>query len=267
MALRIDIGQYYAADSPVHRMDARAKLLCALAALVAVFCITNAPQLIAGATFVLAALSAARVPGGRVLASVRPLVVFLAVLSLFNLVFVRTGDPLLSLGPVSVTTGGVWAAALYTVRFALALVLGSLVLLTTTPTQLSDALDSLLSPLSRIGLPGHEIAMVFSLMMRFVPTLADETSAIIDAQSLRGGAFDEAGPIQRVRSIVPVVVALLASGLRHADGLSRALDARCYEGGAGRTHLHEQRLGVREAAAAALTAAFVVLIALLGLLL
>ena len=111
MALRIDIGQYYAADSPVHRMDARAKLLCALAALVAVFCVTNAPQLIAGAAFVLAVLFAARVPGGRVLASVRPLVVFLAVLSLFNLVFVRTGDPLLSLGPVSVTTGGVWAGS------------------------------------------------------------------------------------------------------------------------------------------------------------
>ncbi len=264
MALRIDIGQYYAADSPVHRMDARAKLLCALAALVAVFCITNAPQLIAGATFVLAALSAARVPGGRVLASVRPLVVFLAVLSLFNLVFVRTGDPLLSLGPMSVTTGGVWAAALYTVRFALALVLGSLVLLTTTPTQLSDALDSLLSPLSRIGLPGHEIAMVFSLMLHFVPTLADEASAIMDAQALRGGGLDEGGLVRRVRSIVPVVVALLASGLRHADGLARALDARCYEGGAGRTHYHDQRLGRRDLIAAALTTAFVLTLILLG---
>ena len=139
-------------------------------------------------------------------------------------------------------------------------------MLTTTPTQLADAFDRMLSPLSRVGLPGHEIAMVFSLMMRFVPTLADETSAIIDAQALRGGAFDEGGPVRRVRSIVPVVVALLASGLRHADGLSRALDARCYEGGAGRTHLHEQHLGAREAAAAALTASFVVLLALLGLL-
>ncbi|MDO4428408.1 MAG: energy-coupling factor transporter transmembrane protein EcfT [Atopobiaceae bacterium] len=264
MALRIDIGQYYAADSPVHRMDARAKLLCALAALVAIFCITNAPQLIAGATFVLAVLFAARVPGGRVLASVRPLVVFLVVLSLFNLVFVRTGDPLLSLGPVSVTTGGVWAAALYAIRFSLALVLGSLVLLTTTPTQLSDALDSLLSPLSRIGLPGHEIAMVFSLMLRFVPTLADEASAIMDAQALRGGGLDEGGPTRRVRSIVPVVVALLASGLRHADGLARALDARCYEGGSGRTHYHDQRLGRRDLLAAALTTAFVLALALLG---
>ena len=152
-----------------------------------------------------------------------------------------------------------------TARFALALVAGSLIMLTTTPTQLADAFDRMLSPLSRLGLPGHEIAMVFSLMMRFVPTLADEASAIIDAQSLRGGAFDEGGPVQRVRSVVPVVVALLASGLRHADGLSRALDARCYEGGSGRTHLHEQRVGVHEGVAMALTLGLVALLAALAL--
>lgn len=264
MALKITIGQYYAASSPVHRLDARVKLWCALATLVAIFCASNLAQLALAAVFVAALLAAARVPAGRVVASVRPLMVFLAVLSLFNLLFVRTGEVVASLGPLSVTSGGIMAAVLYTARFALALVTGSLVMLTTTPTQLADAFDRMLSPLSRVGLPGHEIAMVFSLMMRFVPTLADETSAIIDAQSLRGGAFDEGGPVRRVRSIVPVVVALLASGLRHADGLSRALDARCYEGGAGRTHLHEPRLGRHEAVAVAATAAFVALLVLLA---
>ena len=266
MALKISIGQYYAAASLVHVLDARVKLWCVLATLVAIFCAANAAQLVLAVTFVAVLLALSRVPAGRVVASVRHLMAFLAVLSLFNLLFVRTGAVVAALGPVSVTSGGITAAVLYTARFALALVTGSLVMLTTTPTQLADAFDRMLSPLSRVGLPGHEIAMVFSLMMRFVPTLADETSAIIDAQALRGGAFDEGGPVRRVRSIVPVVVALLASGLRHADGLSRALDARCYEGGAGRTHLHEQRLGAREAAAAALTAGFVVLLALLGLL-
>lgn len=264
MALRIEIGQYYAADSPVHALDARAKLCCALSALVAVFCVSNGAQLAAAAIFTLVVLLAARVPGGRVLASVRPLVVFLAVLSVFNLFFVQSGDVLASLGPLAITTGGVRSAILYTARFALALVLGSLILLTTTPTQLADAFDSLLSPLSRVGLPGHEIAMVLSLMLRFIPTIADEASAIMDAQALRGGAFDEGGPARRVRSLVPVVVALLASCLRHADGLARALDARCYEGGAGRTHYHEQRLTPRDALAAALTAAFILTLALLG---
>lgn len=264
MALRIEIGQYYAADSPVHALDARAKLLCALAALVAIFCVSGAAQLVAAAAFTFAVLVASRVPGGRVLAAVRPLVVFLAVLSLFNLFFVQSGDVLASLGPLAITTGGIRAAVLYTARFALALVLGSLVLLTTTPTQLADAFDSLLSPLSRVGLPGHEIAMVFALMLRFVPTIADEASAIMDAQALRGGAFDEGGPVRRIRSLVPVVVALLASGLRHADGLARALDARCYEGGSGRTHYHEQRLARRDLIAAALTTTFILALVLLG---
>ncbi len=266
MAFRIEIGQYYDAQSPIHELDARVKLVCALVVLVGIFCVSNAPQLGVAVALVAALLAIARVPAGRVLASVRPLVVFLAVLSLFNLFFVHTGEVAATLGALTITTGGIRAAVLYTARFALALVTGSLILLTTTPTQLSDAFDRMLSPLSSIGLPGHEIAMVFSLMMRFIPTLADEASAIIDAQALRGGSFNEGGPIQRVRSIVPVVVALLASGLRHADGLARALDARCYEGGAGRTHYHEQRIGRREAVAMALTSAFVLALVLLGLL-
>ena len=264
MAFRLSVGQYVDAPSPIHALDARMKLCCALAGMVALFCVRTPAQLALGAAFTLVVVGASRVPVGRVAASVRPLVFFLAVISLFNLIFVQTGEVLLVAGPLSVTTGGVWAAVLYTVRFGLALLLGSLILLTTTPTQLADAFDSMLSPLARLGLPAHEIAMVFALMLRFVPTIADETSAIIDAQSMRGGGLDEGGPVRRVRAIVPVVVALLASCLRHADGLSRALDARCYEGGEGRTHLHEQRLHRRDAAAALVTAAFILALALLA---
>ena len=186
-------------------------------------------------------------------------------LSLFNLVFVQTGEVLLAAGPLTITAGGAWAAVLYTIRFGLALMLGGLILLTTTPTQLSDAFDRMMAPVARLGLPAHEVAMVFSLMLRFVPTIADETSAILDAQSMRGGGLDEGGPIRRVPpAIVPVVVALLASCLRHADGLSRALDARCYEGGEGRTHLHEQRLDRRDAVATAVTLAFLAALVALG---
>lgn len=264
MALRLDIGQYYAARSPIHALDARVKLCCALALLVIVFFGHTPAQLVASVAVAAGLAALAHVPAGRILASVKTLLVVLAFLSLFNLVFVQAGDTLLTAGPLRITTGGAWAATLYTIRFACALVVGSLILLTTTPTQLSDALDRMLAPLSRVGLPGHELAMVFSLMLRFVPTLADEASSIIDAQTLRGGAFDEGGPVQRVRAIVPVVVALLAAGLRHADGLSRALDARCYEGGAGRTHLHEQRISTRDLAAVAITVAAASALVLLG---
>lgn len=265
MAFALGIGQYCATGSVIHRLDARVKLCCSLAGIVALFCCSTLPQLALGAAATAGLVALSRVPVGRVLASVRPVLALLAVLSLFNLLFVQTGDPLWSAGPLRVTTGGAWAAALYTARFALALQAGSLVLLTTTPTQLADALDRMLGPLSRVGLPGHELAMVFSLMLRFVPTLADDASAIIDAQRLRGGAFDEGGPVERVRSLVPVVVALLASGVRHAEGLSRALDARCYEGGAGRTHLHEQRVRRRDVVAMGATGAFLAAVLALGL--
>lgn len=264
MAFRLKVGQYFDAQSPIHALDARMKFCCAFAAMIALFCTHTPMQLAVGAAFTLSVVAASRVPVSRVAASVRPLVVFLAFLSLFNLVFVQTGDVLLATGPLRITTGGVWAAALYTIRFGLALLLGSLILLTTTPTQLADAFDSMLSPLARLGLPAHEIAMVFALMLRFVPTIADETSAILDAQATRGGGLDEGSLPQRVRALVAVVVALLASCLRHADGLSRALDARCYEGGEKRTHLHEQRLCRRDAIAALATAAFVVTLALLA---
>ncbi len=257
MAFNIRIGQYYEADSPIHALDARVKLCCELAALVTIFCAGAPAQLALAAGFTLAVVAASRIPAGRIAASIKPLVFFLAFLSLFNLVFVQSGATLLAVGPLRVSEGGAWAAVLYTVRFGFALMLGSLILLTTTPTELSDAFDSLLSPLARLGLPAHEVAMVFSLMLRFIPTIADETSAILDAQAMRGGGFDEGGPVRRVRAIVPVVVALLASGLRHAEGLSRALDARCYEGGEKRTHLHEQHVGAHDLAAVAITVAFV----------
>lgn len=263
MAFNIRIGQYYEADSPIHALDARVKLCCELAALVTIFCAGAPAQLALAAGFTLAVVAASRIPAGRIAASIKPLVFFLAFLSLFNLVFVQSGATLLAVGPLRVSEGGAWAAVLYTVRFGFALMLGSLILLTTTPTELSDAFDSLLSPLARLGLPAHEVAMVFSLMLRFIPTIADETSAILDAQAMRGGGFDEGGPVRRVRAIVPVVVALLASGLRHAEGLSRALDARCYEGGEKRTHLHEQHVGAHDLAAVAITVAFVAGMALL----
>lgn len=264
MAFKLEIGQYFEADSPIHVLDARVKFCCAFAAMVALFCAAAPAQLAAGAAFSIGVVAASRVPIGRVAASVKPLVFFLAFLSLFNLVFVQTGNELLVAGPVRITDGGVWAAILYTVRFGLALMVGSLILLTTTPTELSDAFDAMLAPLARLGLPAHEIAMVFSLMLRFVPTLADEALAILDAQAMRGGGFNEGSPARRVRAIVPVIVALLASGLRHADGLSRALDARCYEGGEGRTHLREQRLCAHDVVAVAATLAFTAAMVALG---
>lgn len=264
MALRISLGQYYPHPSPIHRLDPRAKVLAALVVMVTVFFMRTPQQLALGYAATAAVIALARVPARSVWRSVRPLLVVLAFLSVFNLLVTTSGTVLASLGPLRITTDGVWFAVLYTLRLAVAVVFCALVLLTTTPTQLADAFDAALSPLSRIGLPGHEIAMVFSLMLRFIPTLGDDTSAIMDAQTSRGGAVGEGSPARRVRSIGPVIVALLASSMRHANNLARALDARCYEGGVGRTHWHPLRMRPADWLALALVALYLVVLLRLG---
>lgn len=264
MALRVTIGQYFPTDSPIHRLDPRAKILCALVVMVSVFFIRSAWQLAFGYLVVLAITLLAHVPAGKILSSVRPIVVVLAVLGLFNLFVTTSGTPLASWGILRITTDGVYVAVVYTLRLVIAVVMAALVLLTTTPTELTDAFDATLSPLSRIGLPGHEIAMIFSLMLRFIPTLADEAGAILDAQTARGGALGEGSFAHRVKSVGPVVVALLASSMRHANNLARALDARCYEGGAGRTHWHPLHMRAADWLSIALTAVYLVVLLRIG---
>lgn len=267
MALRISLGQYVAANSPVHRMDPRAKVVEALAVMVSVFFIQTPAQLALGFACMLGTVALSRVPTSKVLESLRSVVFVLLALSLFNLFLVDTGEVLWHAGPLHITTGSLNAALLYSLRLVIGVLAGMLILLTTTPAQLTDAFDAMLAPLSRIGLPGHELAMVFSLMLRFIPTLADEASAIMDAQASRGGALSEGSPIKRVRAIVPVLVSLMASSVNHANDLSRALDARCYVGGAERSHWHPLCMRGADWAALALVAAYVAaLIALPALL-
>ena len=264
MALRIRMGQYLPRDSRIHRLDPRAKLACALAVMVTVFFIQTPLQLALGLAFALVVVSLSKVPLRQVAQSIRPLVVLLCVLGLFNLFYVDEGTTLFSLGLVRVTTMGLWWAVCYPLRFTIAILMGALILLTTTPTQLTDAFESCLSPLSRVGLPGHELAMVFSLMLRFIPTLANDASAIVDAQVARGGEVSHGSPARRLRAVGSVLVALMASSMHHADDLARALDARCYESGGTRSHWHPLRFGARDAVAFATTAAAVALLVVLG---
>ena len=255
MAFRITLGRYVPANSPIHRLDPRAKLLCGFALMISVFFIHTPVQLAFSWVAALLLVMASRIPAIKVLESVKPIIAVL---------LVPGGTTLLALGPIRITDQGLWAAVNYSLRLVVAVLVAMLILLTTTPTQLTDAFDALLSPLSRLGMPGHEIAMVFSLMLRFIPTIADEASAIIDAQTARGGGLAEGSLAKRVRSVVPVIVALLASSLRHANDLSRALDARCYEGGSARSHWHPLIWSWYDSLAIAITCAYISALILLG---
>ena len=264
MAIKLSLGQYFVADSPIHRMDPRAKIVCALAVIVSVFFIHSIPQLALGFAFVVFMAFLSHVPAIKLLESIRPVVFVLLLLGLFNLFVTTTGDVVLSAGILRITTDGIRAAFIYSLRLVIGVIAGVLILLTTTPSRLTDAFDSLLSPLARIGLPGHELAMVFSLMLRFIPTLADETRAILDAQRARGGALGEGSPIRRIRAVAPVLVSLLASSLHHANDLSRALDARCYVGGASRSHWHPLHMRGVDWLYIAITTVYVTALILIG---
>ncbi|WP_028263420.1 energy-coupling factor transporter transmembrane component T family protein [Atopobium fossor] len=264
MAFRVSIGQYLAGNSVIHKLDPRTKILAAFVLMVSAFFIQAPMQLVFGLVCVTTLSRMAHVPAGKLFDAIKSIVGMLLALGLINMLMIHRGEVLVSWGILNITNEGVRVALLYSLRMIVAIVAATLLLLTTTPTQLTDAFDALLSPLSKLGLPAHELAMVFSLMLRFIPTLADEANAIMDAQMVRGAGINEGSVLKRIQAIVPVITALLASALRHANGLARSLDARSYEGGAARSHWHRLVYKKRDALAGALTLLYCIMLGLLA---
>lgn len=266
MGVRVSAGSYYSVASPIHALDPRVKLLIAISFMVSCLFVDDIATLAVAGAFCIGAILVARVPLGRLLAQIRPVIAFLLLTSLLNLFFVHTGEVVVALGPLALHTGGIAAAAFYTMRFLLLLLMGSLLMLTTQAMALTDAAERLLSPLTCLGLPVGELCLVLSIALRFVPTLAREAQHIAVAQTARGAALEGKGALAYARACVPLVVPLFASALRHAEHLARAMDARCYTGGAGRTHYHALRLDIRhDGAAAALFATYLIMLAALKL--
>lgn len=250
-------------SGPLGTLDPRVKMVTFLVLMFTAFAISNAWQLGLAAALTAGIIAVGRLNPLRLLAAVRLILGMLVVVGLLNLFFARGGDVLAAWGPLTITTGGVQTAALYTLRFALVIVLGAVMMATTTPTALTDAIGSLLSPLRRFGVHTQEIALVLSLALRFLPTLAREAHAVIDAQSARGGDIETGSPAKRLRALTAIVVPVFAGTLRHADNLALALDARCYEEGAHRTHW--RRMRVRRRDLLFITVAVLYLLALMAL--
>ena len=226
------------------RLDPRAKMVTFLLAMFTAFAISTPAQLVLALVVTVGLFAAARAPLRSILNSVKGFLALMLLLALFNLLVTQTGRRLAAWGPFVLTTGGIWVAVLYACRFMLIIFLGALLVETTTPTQMTDACESLLSPLSRLGIHTNEIALVLSLALRFIPTLGREVQAIVEAQSARGGSIESGSLSQRLHAAIAITVPVFAGALRHADNLSRALDARCYEGSRQeRTHYRLLRLG------------------------
>ncbi len=231
----VSFGQYYPAKSFVHKCDPRLKILFLIVYIVSVFLANSFYALgVCAAVFLLIALFS-KIPFTSLLRSVKAILFLLIFTALLNLFFSDGETVLFSWQFITITKEGVNAAIFLAVRLFL-LVLGSTILtLTTTPVSLTDGIESLLKPLKYIRFPVHELALIMSIALRFIPILTDETSRIMNAQKARGADFETGGLTQRVKAIVPILIPLLISAFRRADELGDAMDARCYAGSKVRT--------------------------------
>jgi energy-coupling factor transport system permease protein len=242
MLNNIMIGQYFPGDSFLHRMDARVKILLLLILLIEVFVFTSAPVYFMMTVITFLMIMISKVPVRMVLRSLKPLwwiILFTFVLHLFS----HPGREIYRIWQFVITQEGVEQGALISVRLMLLIVLSTLLTFTTSPLKLTDALESLLSPFKRLGLPAHELAMMMTIALRFIPTLISETDKIMKAQQSRGADFVTGSIMSRLKNMVPILVPLFLSAFRRADDLALAMEARCYRGGEGRTRMKEMKLG------------------------
>ncbi len=234
----IAFGQFYPARSPLHAMDARAKVILSILYIVVTFLCKN---MLSFGTLLLSAvvlLVFSRIPARTVLRSLRPLLFVMIFTAILNLFFAKGETELWSFWRLHIYLEGVWGAVFMLIRI-MVLVLGTSLFLTytTTPIALTDAIESLLSPLRVLRLPVHEFAMMMTIALRFIPTLMEETDKIMNAQKARGVDFSTGGLIKRAKALIPILIPLFISAFRRADELAMAMECRCYRGGNGRTKM------------------------------
>ena len=260
----VSFGQYYPVKSFVHNLDPRLKILFLIGYIVAIFLAKEFLALGACAAVLLLAVLFARIPVGKVMRAVRG-ILFLVLFTAAINVFFHGGDAVYWNAPAvlwewkifRVTQAGIVFSAFLVLRLFLLVICSSLLTYTTTPVSLTDGLESLLTPLKWVRFPVHELALIMSIALRFIPILMDETERIMNAQKARGAALDSGGPAKRVKAIVPVLIPLLLSAFRRADELGDAMDARCYSGGKSRVKYKKLRFSWRDLLAFALLAALI----------
>lgn len=244
----VAFGQYYPTKSFVHNMDARIKLLAVIAYIVAVFLVKPFQFMGFLACFLLVVIATAfaRVPFLKVLKSIKGIMFFIILSAILQIFFNATGNVIIDWAFIKITDAGLLNAAFIVVRISLVVLGASLLTLTTSPVELADGIESLLSPLKIIKFPVHEFALIMSIALRFIPTLLDETDRIIKAQKARGADFETGNIFKKAKALIPVLIPLLISSFRRADELADAMDARCYSGSKNRTKFKKMKLTYRD---------------------
>lgn len=232
----ITLGQYYPADSIIHKLDPRTKLFATLLFIISVFSFDGIVGFIVMTAFLFGVIALSKVPLSFMLRGLKAIMILLVIAGLFNL-FLTPGQVLWSIWKIHITREGLRNAVLMTIRMIYLIMGSSVMTLTTTPNQLTDGLEKALKPLQKINVPVHEIAMMMSIALRFIPILIEETDKIMKAQMARGADFETGGLVKKAKNMVPLLVPLFVSAFRRANDLALAMEARCYVGGEGRTKM------------------------------
>ena len=260
MALKdITLGQYFPGKTILHRLDPRTKLILTVLYIVALFLCSQIVTYGVMLVILIIGIAVSKVGLKAILRGMKPILIIVLITGVLNLFYTPgEGAPLVSFWVFRIYPEGIWSACFMVLRIAMLITCTFLLTYTTSPLALTDALESLLGPLKKIHIPVHELAMMMSIALRFIPTLIEETDKIMSAQKARGADFESGNIFQRAKALVPILVPLFISAFRRADELATAMECRCYHGGEGRTALHVLRY---QAADFVVLAAFVALAA------
>ena len=232
----ITIGQYYQTDSVIHRLDPRVKLIATIIFIISLFCVDNVWGYLIAALFLAGSIKLSNVPFKFMIRGMRAMM-FLLVLTVAVNLFLTPGEPLVQIWKLKITKEGLALAVTMAVRLSFLIIGSSVMTLTTTPNNLTDGMESLMKPLEKLKVPVHEIAMMMSIALRFIPILLEETDKIMKAQIARGADFESGNVLKKAKAMVPLLVPLFISAFRRANDLAMAMEARCYRGGEHRTKM------------------------------
>ena len=233
----ITLGQYYPSGSLIHRLDPRVKLLATLVYIISLFICPKWQGLFISAIWLVTIIRISKVPFLYIARQLKVIIVLLAISSAFNL-FLTSGEVLVQLGRLTITREGILRTILIALRLVMLVMGTSLMTFTATPNELTDGMETGLRFLKKIRVPVHEVAMMMSIALRFIPILVEEADKIMKAQKARGADFESGNILRKAKNLIPLLVPLVVAAFRRADDLATAMDARCYHGGEGRTKLH-----------------------------
>lgn len=262
MAIRdITLGQYYPGSSWIHKLDPRVKIMATILYIVALFVVQDFIGFAIAAAGLAAVIIVSKVPLSFILRGLKPVFLIISFTLIINMFMIK-GEVLVSFWIFEITREGLRTAIFMAIRLILLIIGSSLLTLTTKPISLTDGIEALLSPFKKIGMPAHELAMMMTIALRFIPTLMEETDKIMKAQQARGADFESGNLMSRAKALIPILVPLFISAFRIAQDLAMAMEARCYGGNIKRTRMNGMKLAKRDLAASLLYVAFLAAIVL-----